>query len=114
RRDVLGCGDGATAGRRNDPSIAKLGGSWQRHAELHAREAHSADEDHRVSGDSRARRHRAESWTSTGGHTVNRRHNAKFWLLMTALGFVGGSCLVGFQFSNLNADKARVDDLRTQ
>jgi len=45
---------------------------------------------------------------------VNRRHNAKFWLLMTALGFVGGSCLVGFQFSNLNADKARVDDLRTQ
>ena len=45
---------------------------------------------------------------------MKRRHNAKFWLLMTALGFVGGACLVGFQFSGLNADKARVEALRKQ
>lgn len=45
---------------------------------------------------------------------MKRRHNAKFWLLMTALGFVGGAALVGFQFSNLNADKARVEQLRSQ
>jgi len=45
---------------------------------------------------------------------MNRRHNSKFWLLMTALGFVGGACLVGFQFSNLNTDKAGVEALRQQ
>ena len=45
---------------------------------------------------------------------MKRRHNAKFWLLMTALGFVGGACLVGFQFSNLNSDKARVNLLASQ
>jgi Tfp pilus assembly protein PilO len=45
---------------------------------------------------------------------MKRRHNAKFWLLMAALGFVGGAALVGFQFSNLNADKARVDQLQSQ
>ena len=45
---------------------------------------------------------------------MKRRHNAKFWLLMTALGFVGGAALVGFQFSGLNADRARVNDLQSQ
>jgi Tfp pilus assembly protein PilO len=45
---------------------------------------------------------------------MKRRHNAKFWLLMTALGFVGGAALVGFQFSGLNADKAHVHELSAQ
>jgi Tfp pilus assembly protein PilO len=45
---------------------------------------------------------------------VKRRHNSKFWLLMTALGFVGGCCLVGFEYSNLSAEQTRVNDLQSQ
>jgi Tfp pilus assembly protein PilO len=45
---------------------------------------------------------------------MKRRHNAKFWLLMTALGFVGGAALVGFQLSGLNADKAHIGQLIAQ
>lgn len=45
---------------------------------------------------------------------MKRRHNAKFWLLMAALGLVGGACLVGFQFSALKADVARVNELQSQ
>ena len=45
---------------------------------------------------------------------MKRRHNAKFWLLMTALGFVGGACLVGFQLSALNGDRSRVNQLQAQ
>ena len=45
---------------------------------------------------------------------MKRRHNAKFWLLMTALGVLGGATLVGFQFSGLNADRAHVNQLAAQ
>jgi len=45
---------------------------------------------------------------------VKRRHNAKFWILLSALGLVGGACLVGFQYSTLNADKDRVSKLQAQ
>lgn len=43
---------------------------------------------------------------------MKRRHGAKFWILMTVLGVVGGAGLVGFQYSNLQQDKQRVDALR--
>ena len=45
---------------------------------------------------------------------MKRRHNAKFWLMMTALGFVGGVSLVGFRFSGLNAERAHVNALQAQ
>ena len=45
---------------------------------------------------------------------MKRRHNAKFWLLLAALGLVGGACLVGFQYSQLNGDKERVAKLQAQ
>src|SRR5689334_17502523 len=45
---------------------------------------------------------------------MKRRHNAKFWLLLAAVSFVGGSALAFTQWSSLKADKERVSKLQAQ
>lgn len=45
---------------------------------------------------------------------MNRRHNAKFWLLMTGLAVIGGASLVGFKFSSLNADREHINKLEAE
>lgn len=45
---------------------------------------------------------------------MNRRHNAKFWLLMTGLAVIGGASLVGFKYSSLNADKDHINKLKAE
>ncbi len=45
---------------------------------------------------------------------MNRRHNAKFWLLMTGLAVLGGASLVGFKFSSLNADREHINKLKAE
>lgn len=45
---------------------------------------------------------------------MNRRHNAKFWLLMTGLAVLGGSSVVGFKYSSLKADRDHINKLKQE